>query len=201
MIPGPAGQLEARWSAPEGGGTDAAVVCHPHPLHGGSQSNKVVTTLARSFRDAGMAVMTFNFRGVGRSEGLHDHGSGEIDDLLAVLAWLQAQGVARFSLAGFSFGAWVCAAAAGRLPAGLVLRQLVLVAPPVHYEGFAALQPPPQTLVLIGDADEVVDPAVMRDWAVSRREPCDLKVFSGAGHFFHGRLTELKAELASRLMP
>lgn len=201
MIPGPAGLLEARWSAREGRVAEAAVVCHPHPLHGGTMNNKVVSTLARTFRDAGLPVLVFNFRGTGASEGVHDHGRGEVDDLLAVLAWLQGQGVARIRLAGFSFGSWVCAVAAGRLPAGLGLAQLVLVAPPVHYEGFVVLQPPPGTLVLMGDQDEVVDPEAMRAWAESRHPPCLLTVFSGAGHFFHGRLTDLRAELAARLAP
>jgi alpha/beta superfamily hydrolase len=199
MIPGPAGALEARWSAPATPVTEAAVVCHPHPLHGGTMGNKVVTTVARSFRDADLPVLTFNFRGVGRSEGVHSHGVGEVEDLLAVLTWLQAQGVTRVHLAGFSFGSWVCAAAVSRLPATLTLAGLVLVAPPVHYEGFAVLQPPTGTVVLMGDQDEVVDADAMRAWAESRHPPCELKIFSGAGHFFHGRLTELKAELALRL--
>lgn len=198
-IPGPAGLLEARWAAREGATSEAAIVCHPHPLHGGTMNNKVVSTLARTFRDAGLSVLVFNFRGTGASEGVHDHGRGEVDDLLAVMAWLQAQGVSRLHLAGFSFGSWVCAAAASRLPAGLTLVQLVLVAPPVHYEGFAALHPPPGTLVLMGDQDEVVDPEAMRSWAESRHPACLLTVFSGAGHFFHGRLTDLRAELAARL--
>lgn len=200
MIPGPVGLLEGVWSPVEAAADHAAIICHPHPLHGGTMNNKVVTTLARVFRDAGMPVLRFNFRGAGASEGLHDQGRGEIDDLLAVLVWLRGQhGIRRVSLAGFSFGAWVAIAVTERWPADLALERLVLVAPPVHYDGFDRLHPPPHTLVLVGDSDEVVDPEAMQAWALSRQPPCDLKVFQGASHFFHGRLTDLKAELAARL--
>lgn len=202
MIPGPAGLLEGVWSSAEKAADHAAVICHPHPLHGGTMNNKVVTTLARVFRDAGLPVLRFNFRGTGASEGLHDQGRGEIDDLLAVLAWLRGQhGIRRVSLAGFSFGAWVATAVTARWPADLALERLILVAPPVHYDGFDRLHPPANTLVLVGDMDEVVDPEAMQAWALSRQPPCDLKVFQGASHFFHGRLTDLKAELAAHLAP
>lgn len=202
MIPGPAGLLEAIWTGGEGAVAEAAVVCHPHPLHGGTMGNKVVTTVARAYRDAGIPVLRFNFRGAGQSQGVHDEGRGEVDDLLGVLVWLrQIRGARSIRLAGFSFGAWVCAAASGRWPEGLTLNQLVLVAPPVHYLGFEALQPPAGTIVLMGDQDEVVDPEAMREWAESRHPPCRLKIFQGAGHFFHGRLTELKAELAALQTP
>lgn len=201
-LAGPAGALEARYLAcPEAGGR-VAVVCHPHPLHGGTMDNKVVTTLYRAWRDAGLSVLRFNFRGTGASAGLHAHGEGEVDDLLAVLDWLVAeQGSRSLLLAGFSFGAWVAAAAVARLPAGLALERLVLVAPPVQYPGFAALQPPPGTVVVQGDDDEVVDAAAVAAWAVSRQVPPDLVRLAGTGHFFHGRLAALKAELAARLFP
>lgn len=201
-IPGPVGRIEAIWSPSYANAALAAVICHPHPLHGGTMGNKVVSTLARTWRDAGVATLRFNFRGVGASEGRHADGVGEVDDLLAVLAWLQReQGVATVALAGFSFGAWVAAAGASRLPAALQLDRLVLVAPPVQYPGFAGLQPPPGSLVLQGDADEVVDPAAVAAWVASRAAPPELRIFAGAGHFFHGRLGELKAELAARLTP
>lgn len=198
MIPGPAGLLQASWQPAEGAANPVAVVCHPHPLHGGTMDNKVVTTVARAFRDAGCSVLRFNFRGTGSSGGAHDHGRGEVEDLLAVLAWLQeTHGVRQVRLAGFSFGAWVCAAASMRWPRDLVLETLVLIAPPVHYDGFDGVQPPAGTVVVMGDQDEVVDPEAMRQWAMSRQMSCVLKIFQGAGHFFHGRLTDLKAELAA----
>jgi uncharacterized protein len=199
FIEGPVGQLEAIWSPTDSNTTRAAVICHPHPLHGGTMANKVVTTLARSWRDVGVSTLRFNFRGTGASAGVHDHGLGESDDLLATLAWLQQQGVSELDLAGFSFGSWVAASTAPRVPAVFTLGRLVLIAPPVQYEGYAALQPPPGTLVFQGDADDVVDPAGVQAWVASRQSPPELFCFSGAGHFFHGRLTELKDMLAGKL--
>ncbi|MFZ5560616.1 MAG: alpha/beta hydrolase [Pseudomonadota bacterium] len=199
FIRGPVGQIEARWMPAADDMAPVAVVCHPHPLHGGSMDNKVVTTLVRAWRDAGMATLRFNFRGTGLSEGQHAHGEGEIDDLLAVAGWLSKEGFDSLCLAGFSFGAWVAAAAVPRLPAEWRLERLVLVAPPVQYSGFRDIQLPEGTLVLQGDEDEVVDPAAVREWVLSRSLPPELIVFPGAGHFFHGRLTALKAELGARL--
>lgn len=201
-LPGPAGALEARFTPATAGAGRVAVVCHPHPLHGGSMDNKVVTTLYRDWRDHGLAVLRFNFRGVGGSEGQHAHGEGEVRDLRAVLDWLVAeQGATHLLLGGFSFGAWVAAAGAGDLPPGLVLERLVLVAPPVHYPGFAGLEPAPGALVVQADDDEVVEAAAVAAWAASRQAPPELIRLDKTGHFFHGRLGELKAELAARLFP
>lgn len=201
VIAGPAGSLEAMWCPSEAKTGIAAVICHPHPLQGGTMDNKVVTTLARTWRDADVPTLRFNFRGTGRSEGLHDEGRGETDDLRAVLVWLKnEQGVTAVVLAGFSFGAWVAAATASApLPEGLQLHQLVLVAPPVQYVGFEALQPPAGTLVFQGDDDEVVEPAAVHAWVASRLLPPVLLRFPDTGHFFHGRLTALKAELSARI--
>lgn len=199
FIDGPAGRLEAVWSPVTEDGGRAAVICHPHPLQGGTMNNKVVTTLARAWRDAGVATLRFNFRGTGASEGLHAHGIGEVDDLLAVIAWLERRGITTLSLAGFSFGAWVAASGAARLPPGVRLEWLVLVAPPVQYQGFAELQLPAGALVIQGDDDEVVDPQAVRNWVLTRQSPPELVPFAATGHFFHGRLTALKAELATRL--
>lgn len=200
VIAGPEGDLQARWQ-PAASGERVAVICHPHPLYGGSMDNKVVTTLARTWRDAGHGVLRFNFRGVGGSAGQHDQGRGEQDDLLAVLRWLQAtQTAVQLDVAGFSFGAWVAAVVASqRLPAYWVLRQLLLVAPPVHYEGFASLHPPAGTRVLQGEADDVVAAAAVADWVASRPVPPELQCFAGAGHFFHGQLGALKAAVAAGL--
>lgn len=201
FIAGPVGRLEAEWMSSDSRAGVAAVVCHPHPLHGGSMENKVVTTLTRTWRDAGFATLRFNFRGVGDSEGEHAHGVGEVEDLLAVLQWLKDEkGVGQVALAGFSFGAWVAASAVACLPAGLRLLQLALVAPPVQYSGFAGLDLPPGTVVMQGEEDEVVEPTAVYGWAESRPHPPELVRFVGCGHFFHGRLTVLKAELAARLV-
>ena len=184
---------------PPAGGDRAAIICHPHPLQGGTMNNKVITTLARVWRDAGWATVRFNFRGTGSSDGQHAHGAGEVDDLLAVMEWVRQMDVTSVALAGFSFGAWVAAAGAARMPPGLGLARLVLVAPPVQYSGFDALQVPVDTIVIQGGEDDVVDPDAVRAWADSRVVPPELIRFDDAGHFFHGRLTTLKAELAARL--
>lgn len=199
FIPGPAGRLEAMWMPVPESGDRAAIICHPHPLQGGTMTNKVVTTLTRAWRDAGWATLRFNFRGTGASEGQHAHGVGEVDDLLVVMEWLRQQGVTSIALSGFSFGAWVAAAGAARMPSGLGLAWLVLVAPPVQYSGFDTIDVPAGTIVMQGGEDEVVDPEAVRAWVDSRSLPPELIRFDEAGHFFHGRLTTLKAELAARL--
>lgn len=201
FLPGPAGRLEAMWWPSEPKSAIAAVICHPHPLQGGTMNNKVVTTLTRVWRDAGIATLRFNFRGTGASEGVHDEGRGEIEDLKSALRWLKNEhGVTEVVLAGFSFGAWVAAATGSApLPEGLVLQRLVLVAPPVQYLGFEALQPPAATLVFQGEQDDVVEPEAVYAWVASRSRPPALLRFPDSGHFFHGRLTALKAELAARI--
>lgn len=192
QVPGPAGPLEIRFTLPpnpEAG--QVAVICHPHPLYGGTMDNKVVSTLSRACLEAGIPVLVFNFRGVGGSAGKHDHAMGEIDDCLAAVNWALARTNAdTLVLAGFSFGSYVAAAAAARLPAGVRLRRLMMIAPPVHHYPVAGLVIPADTLVVQGDADEVVPPEAVFAWG----EQAGLSVvrLAGCGHFFHGRLTELK---------
>lgn len=206
-IPGPAGPLQAVLSVPESlpSGTNfptsVAVICHPHSLMGGSLDNKVVFTLHRACRDQGLATIRFNFRGVGSSEGVYDHGVGEQDDLLAVLAWAgQALGATRLMLAGFSFGSFVAASAWPRaLAAGWQGGQLLLVAPPVTRFPLQGHELPAGARVIYGDADEVVDPVAIRDWLAAQPQALDIHVLSGAGHFFHGRLSELKDWVAAGL--
>lgn len=201
LIDGPAGTLELVFSEPATPATALAVVCHPHPLQGGTMDNKVATTLFRLYRDAGLVVIRFNFRGVGRSEGQHDHARGECDDLVAVIAWAQARwGRLPLHLAGFSFGSYIAAAvASAQTSASDGPAALVLVAPPVHHYGFETLALPAQTVVAYGDADEVVPVAAMRGWAESRLSPAQVLVFEGVGHFFHGRLGPLRDGLKTAL--
>lgn len=217
LIPGPAGSLEVLGMTPRAMASDSpasdvpsaqsvatpravAVVCHPHPLMGGTMHNKVVHTLARTHRDAGDLAIRFNFRGVGASTGRHDEGRGECDDLLSVVHWtLSANPGLPWYLGGFSFGSWVAARAVQTLAdEGCAPRGLLLVAPPVHHFGFDALTafPVPVTIIM-GDADEVVPPADVFDWADRITTPCRLLRMAGAGHFFHGRLAELKTLVAS----
>jgi alpha/beta superfamily hydrolase len=193
VIAGPAGPLEARIEdpAPDTAPEVVGVVCHPHPLHGGTMQNKVVHTLARAMQECGAPTVRFNFRGVGESGGVYDSGAGELDDALAVCAWARARwDCDALWLAGFSFGAAVAleAAAIARPSA------LVTVAPPVGRLIVATVaQPPCPWLVVQGDRDELVDFATVRSWASGFHEPPQMLVLPGAEHFFHGRLGELRA--------
>lgn len=171
------------------------VMCHPHPLFGGTMDNKVVTTVVRAARDLGIATLRFNFRGVGASSGEHDNGRAEQDDVLAALHYAREElGWKRIILCGFSFGAGMACLAAGRAPE--LVQSLILIAPPVHH--FAAPGQLPAGLpvrVCMGDADEVVPFDEVEEW-VNKVEPApEWHVFPGAGHFFHGRLTDLKGDL------
>ena len=187
-IAGPCGAIEcAIDEAAEGPVRGLAVLCHPHPLHGGTMDNKIVTMLARTFVPLGYTAVRFNFRGIGASAGHWDEGRGEVDDALAVIAAHRAAGQP-LVLGGFSFGGYVASQAAARLPAGERAERLVLVGPAVA--SFPMAPVPPDTLVVHGEADEVVALAAVFDWA--RPQGLPVTVVPGAGHFFHGQLTLLK---------
>ena len=191
-IAGPAGRLETLVEEPVPGGLAprlAAVVCHPHPLFGGTLHNKVVHTLARSLRAGGAATLRFNFRGVGASEGSHDGGAGETEDALAAVDFArQRWSGTDLVLAGFSFGA----AIAIRAAAVAQPKWLISVAPAVdHVDLDGCVAPSCDWLIVQGDADEVVSSASVVDWAARRAPQARLRVLAGVGHFFHGRLHEL----------
>lgn len=189
LIPGPDGLLQAALDlpAPATPPRGLAVVCHPHPQHGGTMDNKVVMTLARAFVALGYTTLRFNFRGVGQSQGHWDEGRGEVDDALAVVQAHRAPGQALL-LAGFSFGAYVASQAATRLAATAPAGRLVLVGPAASRFDLAPV--PADTLVVHGERDEVVPLAAVFDWA--RPQALPVTVLPGAGHFFHGQLTVLK---------
>ncbi|HEX7639367.1 MAG TPA: alpha/beta fold hydrolase [Burkholderiaceae bacterium] len=192
-IAGPAGLLSvAVDTTPDLPVRGLAVVCHPHPLQGGTMDNKVVTTVARALLQRGWRVVRFNYRGVGKSEGSWDEGRGEVDDALAVIAAHRAAGEP-LVLGGFSFGGYVAASAAMKLPEADRPQRLVLVAPATAKYG----TPPvvADSLLIHGEADEVVPLQHSLDWA--RPQALPVVVVPGAGHFFHGQLPLLKA-LVSR---
>ena len=193
-VAGPAGAIECAIDRPAEGGAGVAVICHPHPLHGGTMDNKVVATVARAVLQLGWTSVRFNFRGIGGSAGAWDDGRGEVDDALAVVAAHRVAGQPLL-LAGFSFGGYVAASAAARLPAEARPQRLVLVAPSTQKQQVPTV--PEGTLVLHGESDDVVPLAATLDWA--RPQALPVLVFPGVGHFFHGQLGALKSAVVRHL--
>ncbi|QKT04186.1 alpha/beta fold hydrolase [Ectothiorhodospiraceae bacterium 2226] len=192
-VPGPAGSLEAMQSYPAGydGSAPVAVVCHPHPLYGGSMANKVVHMLSDTFNALGAATVRFNFRGVGASQGRFDQGRGETEDVLAVVRWVRERHpAAPLWLAGFSFGAYVALRAQPQVQAERVL----LVAPPVNLFDFEALPPcGAPCLVIQGGRDDIVPPEAVSNWVFRHQvERPAYRWLGDADHFFHGRLNRLR---------
>jgi alpha/beta superfamily hydrolase len=198
FITGTAGRIEtvidATETAPPRG---IALVAHPHPLYGGALDNKVAQTLARTFAELGYVALRPNFRGVGESEGTHDKGMGETDDLLTVLEYArQRYGELPVVLAGFSFGGFVQTRVAQRLAqAGTPPERLVLVALAVGRvtadRSYDTAGVPANTLLIHGDADSTVPLANVQAWAEPQNIP--VSIISGADHFFHRRLGEIKS--------
>lgn len=162
-----------------------ALVAHPHPLHGGSLDNKVAHTLARAALARGYAAVRPNFRGVGASTGQYDYGIGEAEDLLAIADHLAPQfGYLPWTLLGFSFGSYV----QHRVARNLDARRLVMVGPAVSMYDFS--RPAVPTTIIHGEEDELIPLAAVQGYAAEHGIP--LLTIAGAGHFFHGKLTELK---------
>jgi alpha/beta superfamily hydrolase len=180
-VRGPAGRIECAVDEPQGTARGLALIAHPHPLHGGTFDNKVVQTLARALVELGYVAWRPNFRGVGASEGAHDGGRGEVEDLAAVLAHARAE---RPVLAGFSFGAAMQAKLAARVEA----ERVALVGVAVTNQEVPAV--PAGTLVIHGEADETIPLAAVLDWA--RPQELPVLVLPGADHFFHRKLPALK---------
>ena len=183
-IAGPAGAIETDVNDPGEPRRGVALIAHPNPVQGGTKDNKVVTTLAKAFYNLGYVCARPNFRGVGKSEGEHDRGIGETEDLLAVAHWLAARSVGLpLTLAGFSFGSFVQTRVAKRIAAA----RMVLVGPAVNR--FPAETVAPDTLVIHGEQDDVVPLKDVLDWARPQQLP--IVVVPGGEHFFHGRLNLL----------
>jgi uncharacterized protein len=186
FVPGPAGRIECAVDQPEGQARGVALIAHPHPLYGGTLDNKVVQTLARAFLELGYETWRPNFRGVGQTEGMHDEGRGELDDLYAVLQSLPGE---KRVLAGFSFGAALQAQLAQRAAP----ERLVLVG--VAVNRLKAPEVPADTLVIHGENDETVPLAAVLDWA--RPQELPVVLVPGADHFFHRKLQVLRTVVTS----
>jgi hypothetical protein len=197
FLAGTAGRIEAQIDSPAPGllphgPLGIGLVAHPHPLHGGTLDNKVAQTLAKTFVELGWVAVRPNFRGAGASEGVHDHGGGETEDMVVVAG----QALERYpglplALAGFSFGAFVQTRVAKRISA----HRLVLVAPPSGLVGggrsYVTEDVPADTIVIHGERDETVPLANVFDWA--RPQELPIVVIPGADHFFHRRLHLIKS--------
>ena len=198
-LPGPAGALEGLLQEREGARPGLiAVVCHPHPLYGGTLNNKVVHRVAGTLHALGLAVLRFNFRGVGRSEGRYDQGAGELEDARAALAWLSARhpGTRRW-MAGFSFGSWIAARLAAADPS---IERLILVAPPVRSSSFEVLHTlATPKLVVQGTADTMCPMEALEREFPLWAKPAERVVIEGANHFFDRKLGELADVLSHRL--
>ena len=192
-LPGSAGDIEARIETPQGVSLRDAfgVVCHPHPLFGGTLDNKVAQTLAKAFAELRYLTIRPNFRGIGGTEGAHDHGEGETDDLVRVIEWAHARfGPLPVVLAGFSFGAYVQTRVAQRVKP----ERMALVGVPdglvtggrTYKTGLV----PPDTIVIHGEQDETAPLANVLDWA--RPQELPIVVVPGADHFFHRKLHLIK---------
>ncbi|MDR9452486.1 MAG: alpha/beta hydrolase [Wenzhouxiangella sp.] len=192
QLMGPAGSIECLVDLPDPDTAKqaCAVLCHPHPQHGGTMRNKVVTIMERSFRELGLATVRFNFRGVGDSEGQFGEGVGEADDLKAVLDWVQTTRPNDVLwLGGFSFGAYISIQVAHGYPIG----QLLSVAPPAgRFDLDTLTHPNCPWLVVQGTEDEVVSASAVQAWAEALNPPPELVMMDGAGHFFHRRLMDLR---------
>lgn len=199
LIDGPTGHLELAVNLPpEPLNVPAiAIICHPHPLFGGTMQNKVVTTLANTFNELGMISIRFNYRGIGKSIGTYGEGTGEIADLLAVYDWVrQQQPTTPIWLAGFSFGAYISLAGATQRP----VARLISIAPAVHLFDFIKLtEPACPWLIVQGEEDEITDPHQVYEYIARRNHTPSLIRMPKTSHFFHGQLLNLKQQLKDHL--
>lgn len=197
MLAGPVGQLDTLVldSALDGPARGIALVAHPNPTQGGTNTNKIIHTLAKLLSRRGYVAYCPNLRGVGKSDGVHDFGHAEVDDMAAVLAVAQAEHPGLpLILAGFSFGTYVQSQLCARLGEAAV-QALILIGPATSRWQLPAV--PAHTIVVHGELDEVVALQSVFDWA--RPQSLPITVLPGAGHFFHGKLTQL-ADIVNRAL-
>lgn len=170
----------------------AAVITHPHPLYGGDMHNPVVQTIKTAYQQKNYSTLRFNFRGVGKSQGRYEKGRGECQDLLAALSWLKSKGFTSIDLAGYSFGAWINARAAG----DATINAMRMVSPPVALMDFSTVRSLAcLDLVITGGSDELAPPRLIEPLLPGWSPRAELKTIEGADHFFSGHLEALAAVL------
>ncbi len=193
FISGPTGRLECLTLSAKAAAKGVAIICHPHPLHEGTMHNKVVHTLSRAFFHKDIYSIRFNFRGVGKSEGQYGDAIGEVDDLMAVIAWAQSEFSLPLYLAGFSFGAYIAAMGATQVKC----KQLFSVAPAVTILSHASLGKIDCPWEVIAPMkDEVISPSEIITWFENRKRlqtHFTLHKIPEASHFFHGKLVVLRS--------
>lgn len=202
FIDGPAGQLEALY-LDLADAKGVALICHPNPVQGGTMLNKVVSTLQRTARDAGLITLRFNYRGIGASAGTSEASAVEIEDAQAAANWLIGRHPdLPLTLLGFSFGGYVAANLGGRLEAsGTSLKHLFLIAAAASRLKDQSVLPQQCPVTIIQpETDEVIDPQMVYDWSAALVRPHELLKVAECGHFFHGKLTDLKDLVLPRLL-
>ncbi len=199
MLTGAAGQIEALRDLPESASKGLAIICHPHPLFGGTMDNKVVQTLARACVQTGWTALRFNFRSIGQSEGAYDEGRGEADDLRGLIQQFAPTGSA-LALAGFSFGSFVVSQVLNEAMQSHDLQKIVMVGTAASRFAVQAipLQLHEKLLLVHGEQDDTVPLASVMDWA--RPQVLPITVVPGGGHFFHGQLPLLRGLVARHLL-
>jgi uncharacterized protein len=195
IINGPAGRIEGRYLPPKFPNAPIALMLHPHPQHGGTMNNKIVYTLYNLYAQRGFATLRFNFRGVGRSQGVFDRGEGELSDAAAALDWLQTYNpdAAACWIAGFSFGAWIGMQLLMRRPE---ISGFVSIAPPANLFDFSFLAPCPSSgLIVHGTADEVVPSESVQKLVDKLSSQRDINIryksIPGANHFFTNKIEQM----------
>ncbi len=203
IINGPAGRLEGRYTHSKTPNAPLAIVLHPHPEHGGTMNNKLTYYLFQSFVQRGFSTLRFNFRGVGRSQGVHDKGEGELSDAASALDWMQDinPNAPYVWVGGFSFGAWIGMQLLMRRPE---VRGFISVAPPANMYDFTFLAPCPTSgLILQGGKDEVVpEPHVeklVQRLRAQKGISIDYRVVPQANHFFHDRVDDMVVHVHDHL--
>jgi uncharacterized protein len=199
MLQGAAGQVEALRDLPEGSSKGIAIICHPHPLFGGTMDNKVVQTLARAFVQTGWTALRFNFRGIGQSAAVYDEGRGEADDLRELIKQLTPAGSA-LAIAGFSFGSFVASQVLTEAAQSHDLQKIVMVGTAASRFAVAGIPAElhEKLLVVHGEQDDTVPLSSVMDWA--RPQVIPVTVVPGGGHFFHGQLPLLRGLVARHLL-